>query len=72
MNKVLKYRRGAVAVVAIIAAAVLQTTLFVHVRPFDAAPALVALVVIALAVRASISMALRHVVSASAKRDAWM
>ena len=49
MNKVLKYRRGAVAAVAIVIAAVLQTTLFVHVRPFDAAPALVALVVIALA-----------------------
>jgi rod shape-determining protein MreD len=38
-----------VAVVAIIAAAALQTTLFVRFRPFDAAPALVLLVVVALA-----------------------
>jgi rod shape-determining protein MreD len=45
----LKYRRIAVTVFAIIAAAALQTTLFVRFRPFDAAPALVLLVVVALA-----------------------
>ena len=45
----LKYRRIAVAAFAIIAAAALQTTLFVRFRPFDTAPALVLLVVIALA-----------------------
>ena len=49
MNTILKYRRAAVASVSIIAAAVLQTTLFVHIRLFDAAPALVVLAVIALA-----------------------
>lgn len=49
MGTVLKYRRIAVAVSSIIAAAALQTTLFVRFRPFDAAPALVLLVVIALA-----------------------
>lgn len=49
MNTTLKYRRVAVAVFAIIAAVALQTTLFVRFRPFDAAPALVVLVVVALA-----------------------
>lgn len=45
----LKYRRIAVAVFGIMAAAALQTTLFVRFRPFDTAPALVLLVVIVLA-----------------------
>ena len=49
MNTTLKYRRAAVVVVSIIVAAALQTTLFLRFRPFDAAPALVMLVVIALA-----------------------
>lgn len=49
MNTLLKYRRIAVAVATIILAAALQTTLFARLRPFDAAPALVLLVVIALA-----------------------
>ena len=49
MNTALKYRRAAVVVVSVILAAALQTTLFLRFRPFDAAPALVMLVVIALA-----------------------
>ena len=49
MDTTLKYRRAVVAVFSIIAAAALQTTLFVYFRPFDAAPALVILVVIGLA-----------------------
>lgn len=49
MNAALKYRRIAVTVFSIIAATALQTTLFVRFRPFDTAPALVLLVVIALA-----------------------
>jgi len=49
MNAILKYRRAAVVVVSIILAVALQTTLFLRLRPFDAAPALVMLVVIAFA-----------------------
>jgi len=49
MNTALKYRRVAVTILSIIAAVALQTTLFVRLRPFDAAPALVILVVIGLA-----------------------
>lgn len=49
MKSALKYRRVAVSVAAIIIAAALQTSLFLRFRPFDAAPALVLLVVIALA-----------------------
>jgi rod shape-determining protein MreD len=45
----LRYRRATIAVVAIVVAAALQTTLFVRLRVFDAAPALVLLVVISLA-----------------------
>lgn len=44
-----KYRRAAVTAAIVIAAVALQTTLFVRVRPFDTAPALVLLVVVALA-----------------------
>lgn len=44
-----KYRRAAVTVLIVVTAAALQTTLFVRLRPFDAAPALVLLVVVALA-----------------------
>lgn len=49
MNATLKYRRAVVVVGAIILATALQTTLFLRFRPFDAAPALVMLVVIAFA-----------------------
>ncbi len=49
MNATLKYRRAVVVVGVIILAAALQTTLFLRFRPFDAAPALVMLVVIAFA-----------------------
>jgi len=45
----LKYRRGIVTVLVILLAAALQTTLFVTLRIFGAAPALVLLVVIGLA-----------------------
>ena len=48
MNPI-KIRRAVVPTLMILTAAALQTTLFVRLRPFDAAPALVLLVVIALA-----------------------
>jgi rod shape-determining protein MreD len=57
MNPV-KIRRGAVATVMVLTAAALQTTLFVRLRVFDAAPALVLLVVIALARHLSPEIAL--------------
>jgi len=44
-----KYRRAVATVVIVIVAAALQTTMFATLRPFDAAPALVMLVVIAFA-----------------------
>jgi rod shape-determining protein MreD len=44
-----KLRRSVATVVIVIIAAALQTTMFATVRPFDAAPALVLLVVIAFA-----------------------
>jgi len=56
--KTLRYRRAAVTVLSIIAAVALQTTLFVRLRPFDAAPALVVLVVIGLARHLSSELAL--------------
>jgi rod shape-determining protein MreD len=49
MGSFIKYRRVIVTVLSIAVAAALQTTLFLRFRPFDAAPALVVLVVIALA-----------------------
>lgn len=54
----LKVRRGVASGLMIVTAAALQTTLFVRFRPFDAAPALVLLVVIALARHLSPEIAL--------------
>lgn len=54
----LKIRRGVVATLMVIVAAALQTTLFVRLRPLDAAPALVLLVVIALSRHLSAEIAL--------------
>lgn len=58
MTNALKYRRAVVTALLIVSAAALQTTLFVQVRPFDAAPALVLLVVIGLARHLSAEFAL--------------
>ena len=49
MNTWLKYQRGIASVLIIAVAAALQTTLFVTLRIFGSAPALVVLVVIAIA-----------------------
>lgn len=57
MNR-LQLRRGVVTTVLVIVAAALQTTLFVRFRIFDTAPALVVLVVIALARHLSPEIAL--------------
>lgn len=57
MNQV-KVRRAVATTLMILVAAALQTTLFVRLRPLDAAPALVLLVVIALARHLSAEIAL--------------
>ncbi len=69
MNTALKYRRVAVVVFSIVIAAVVQTTLFVHLRPFDAAPALVMLVVIGLSRHLSAEFALLTGFSAGLLED---
>ena len=68
MNPV-KIRRTAATVLMILVAAALQTTLFVRLRPFDAAPALVLLVVIALARHLSPEFALLAGFSAGLLQD---
>ncbi len=52
------FRRATASTLLVIAAAALQTTLFVRLRPLDVAPALVLLVVIALARHLSAEIAL--------------
>lgn len=65
----LKIRRGVVPTVLIIASAALQTTLFVRLRPFDAAPALVLLVVLALSRHLTAEMSLLAGFSAGLLQD---
>jgi len=65
----LKLRRGVASTLMILTAAALQTTLFVRLRPFDAAPALVLLVVIALARHLSPEIALLMGFSAGLLQD---
>lgn len=68
MNQ-LKIRRAVASTLMIVTAAALQTTLFVRFRPFDTAPALVLLVVIALARHLSPEIALLMGFSAGLLQD---
>lgn len=65
----LKVRRVVAVTLMILAAAALQTTLFARLRPFDTAPALILLVVIALARHLSPEMALFMGFSAGLLQD---
>lgn len=65
----MKWAKAGIVVVLLVAAVALQTTLFASLRPFDAAPALVALVVFAVARHLSAEAALLAGFSAGVMAD---